>query len=423
MHLTAQSKLSPLYVHLFSISGGTLSENYANQLKKILETDLTYNGKASLYRAHERCQGQIKKEKAWKQFEKNGWAGLGIDHIIKMKIEGLNCHLAAFSVKENKIRGAEATLTGNLNKDRQKIHALADTLTENLFHCRGVAASRLLYTVKTKKAGETSDKWISEIWEADCDGCNAHQVSNEKSLALTPIYLPSPTQKKAAELLYVSYKNGQPKLYRAPLQGGNSKRVALTAGNQFTPAISPQGDLLAFICDALGNPDLFIQRFHPEKGVYGKPIRLFTSPLGAQGSPTFSADGKKIAFVSNKDGSPRIYVISCSGEKKAPLLISKQNRENTSPSWSPDGKKLAYSALTAGVRQIWVYDFETKKEEQLTEGATHKENPSWAPNSFHLAFNTATETGAELYIVNLNQKEIRKITSGAGEKRFPCWLP
>lgn len=156
--------------------------------------------------------------------------------------------------------------------------------------------------------------------------------------------------------------------------------------------------------------------------------QIFTAKGSANASPTFSPDGKRIAFVSDKDGSPKIYVmpIPAVGVKAKDLksqLISKRCRENSAPSWSPDGKKIAYCAKTDGVRQIWVYDFETGRERQLTKGNAIKENPTWASNSLHLLFNAKEGEQTEIYLINLNQPKAVKITSGAGMKFFPSWEP
>ena len=102
-------------------------------------------------------------------------------------------------------------------------------------------------------------------------------------------------------------------------------------------------------------------------------------------------------------------------------LITKHGKESSAPAWSPDGSKLAYSTLTNGVRQIWIYDFDTRQERQLTQGPSHKENPTWGPNSLHIIFNSSTNSGSDLYLINLNQPEAEKISSGPGEKRFPSW--
>lgn len=194
------------------------------------------------------------------------------------------------------------------------------------------------------------------------------------------------------------------------------------------PTMSYQRDKVAFIGDITANPDLFLQPFHPEKGAIGKPYQIFSAPRSTQGTPTFSPDGKKVAFVSNKDGSARIYVMDIPApgtniKNLSAKLISKTNRENSAPAWSPDGSKIAYCSSTKSVRQIWIYDFDKNEERQLTEGSGNKENPTWAPNSLHLMFNSTGGSGSELYLINLNQPEAVQITTGPGEKRFPNWEP
>jgi TolB protein len=212
------------------------------------------------------------------------------------------------------------------------------------------------------------------------------------------------------------------------LKDGTGQRLTYLPGTQLMPAVSWQRDKVAFISDVTGNPDLFVQPFSPETGAQGKPQQVFSAKQATQGSPCFSPDGKKLAFVSNKDGSPRIYVISipqpgASLKNIKANLITKRNRENSAPSWSPDGKKIAYCARSQGERQIWVYDFTTNEERQLTEGAGNKENPSWAPDSLHLVFNSSDTNHSELFLINLNQAESIQITGGPGEKRFPNWEP
>ena len=169
----------------------------------------------------------------------------------------------------------------------------------------------------------------------------------------------------------------------------------------------------------------FFQSFHPTKGAIGKPIQLFSRPGSVQASPTFSPDGSSLVFVSDHGGTPRIYQLSLADRmlqkgKAAPKDLGGPLGEATSPSWSPDGKKLAYSAKVGTVRQIWVYDFALEKHTQLTTGFEDKENPSWAQDSLHLVYNT-TSPSYQLYVLDLLTKKPFRITCGEGRFHYPYW--
>jgi len=347
----------------------------------------------------------------------------------------LLCHIEII-VKEKKLIGkvdsdsidsfsfGPLPLTGSLEKDRRTIHRIADRIHELLFGIQGIASSRILYTLKSQHNGQEE----SEVWEADWDGQNTKQLTRDGGYCVTPQYIPPFPDRLAGSFVYVSYQTGQPKVYAAALINGQGKQLLSLSGNQLMPTISKQRDRIAFISDATGNPDLFIQAFDPEKGAVGKPRHLFTAPFATQGTPTFSPDGKNIAFVSNTSGTPRIYTIEIPPpgtplRNIRPVLVSKFTRGNTAPAWSPDGSKIAYCAKIDGTRQIMIYDFHTGIERQLTKGTRNKENPSWAPNSLHLVYNTTDHGACDLYVTNLKQAIPLKITSGQGEKRFPHWEP
>jgi TolB protein len=337
---------------------------------------------------------------------------------ILIKERKLNARIIS---KENDKKIEGIILTGNANKDRHLIHQVADTIHKALFGENGVASTRFLYVLKKE------EKETSEVWEADYDGENAMQLTHNSGYAVTPTYIPPKQGAAPGSFFYVSYQTGQPKIFVASLKEGVGRRFSSIPGNQLMPAISRQRDQVAFIGDASGTTDLFLQKFNPEQGVIGKPRQIFTGKMSAQGSPTFSPDGKNIAFVSDKDGSPRIYIIEIPPTGTAlkdikTTQISRVNAENTAPNWSPDGKKLAYCARTKGIRQIWIYDFAENIEKQLTQGPRNKENPSWGPNSTHLIYNTSDRNECELYLINLNNPLPVKISSGEGEKRFPSWF-
>ena len=426
--LETESDLFPLYLLPLSIEQSNLQDTYAQQLEKILAFDLDHNG--TTFVAKQNAAGnQLGQSGAFNQLgQASTWKGQHIFYVVKSQIQGNSIKTLILDTQKQILKSIDPIpLTGNLNEDRRQIHRLSDIIHKALFGVDGIASTHILFTIKTGTSTDSS-KWISEVWESDYDGANMRQLTQERSTCVTPIYLPPKPGFATGAYLYVSYQLGQPKIFVASTKDGKKRRVTSVRGNQLMPAVSKQRDQVAFICDITGNPDLFLQPFSPEKGAIGKPQQIFSARLATQGSPTFSPDGSRIAFVSNKDGSPKIYTIQIPApgtnisDIKA-TLISKANRESTAPCWSPDGTKLAYCARSNGNRQIWIYDFNTKQETQITTGSGNKENPSWAPNSLHLVYNSSDPKSSNLFIINLNQHEPVQITSGSGEKQFPNWEP
>lgn len=398
VQVATENSLVPIVLQFKDDQSG-FSKDYVKKLEDVLHFDLSHNGMNTI--------------------SNNG--AYTIDVSIHDK--KLNA-----TVKSNSGKGGssakDVSLSGNINEDRRIIHRFADAIHKTQFGVEGIASSQILYTNKITKGG----KKISEVWESDYDGHNAVQITKNGGYCVTPCYVPPNPGSNVGSILYVSYKTGQPKIYIASLNDGAGKRVSYLGGNQLMPIMTRQRDQIAFISDVTGNPDLFLLPFGKDGRPSDKPRKIFTSPKGTQGTPSFSPDGKQIAFVSNKDGAPRIYVMNIpapgtSLKDMRPQLITKACQESTAPAWSPDGTKIAYCASVKGVRQIWIYDVQKKTEKQLTQGSGNKENPTWGSNSLHLVFNSTGASNSELYLVNLKQPKVVKISSGAGEKHFPNFSP
>lgn len=425
VQLATESKLMPLYLAPFYKENPSLESSHVQQLEQILQFDLNHNGMTFTVKHTNERDALSDSSSFSDKGNASAWKALNVFYVLKILVKDKQISARMLSVNGNSEKSVEGLpLTGNLSQDRRQIHRLADMIHKALFNTEGVANTRFIFTITTLKGNKST----AEIWEADYDGANTRQITRDNCLCVTPTYIPAKQGFSSGSMMYISYKSGQSKIYLASLQDGVGRRFSLLKGNQLMPTVSRQRDKVAFICDYTGNPDLFVQAFDPEKGPIGKPQQIFATHLATQGTPTFHPDGNKIAFVSNKDGSPRIYVMDipapgASIKDIKATLITKNNRESTAPAWSPDGTKLAYCSMSGGIRQIWIYDFEKRMERQITQGGGNKENPTWAPNSLHLIFNSTGGNGSELYLINLNQPDAVKISSGPGEKRFPAWEP
>ncbi|HSW86066.1 MAG TPA: Tol-Pal system protein TolB [Rhabdochlamydiaceae bacterium] len=421
VQLPTTRALSPIYTSKFAAEDSLLNGDYLDQLYDIFQFDFNHNGTTVIAPACAEKDMVLKNKNLKAAFNPTAWKDFGIKHVLKGSVTGKTLSIMVFSTETGSLKHFnDIHLSGKLNEDRRHIHTLSDSVHKALFDKEGIASTQILYSAQAKPSrSENNENWVSEIWECDWDGANARQITKENSYCVTPVCIPS----RHDRFLYVSYKQGQPKIFIASNEEGKGERFIDLRGNQLLPAISPRRDKIAFICDAAGRSDLFVQSLNFDRTNGTKPVQLYSFPRSTQASPTFSPDGSKIAFVSDKDGSPRIYTIHAKqgSKREDPVLITKQNSESSCPSWSPDGTKLAYSAKTKGIRQIWIYDFESQEETQLTYGPGNKENPCWAQNSLHLVFNSTDTSSSELYVVNINQPDAIKITRGSGKKHYPAW--
>jgi len=388
--------------------------------------DLDLSGRVQLQKNDDAKEKLFKASGLKEAFAHPHWERDKITSVIKVSIENNKINVFIFSVQEKTLKQISGiSLHENKSENEEVAHKLSDAIHKIIFGIEGIATSKIIYALQIPDSKKPAKDWPSEIWMCNYDGSGQIQLTKEDAISITPLFFPPAKGYQANKILYVCYNNGLPKIHLMTLGETKGRELINLRGNQLLPAITRSRDTLAFISDAGGRADLFVQYFNPSTGPVGKPIQAYTFPSSVQASPTFSPDGSHIAFVSDKDGTPRVYVIETptTGLKKLPTsnCLTTLNRENTCPSWSPDGTKLAYSAKTNGIRQIWIYDFSEQKETQLTSGSNHKENPCWAPNSLHLVYNTCDRDSSELFIINLNDRKSYKITSGPGKKHYPAW--
>ncbi|CAM3534877.1 Tol-Pal system beta propeller repeat protein TolB [Parendozoicomonas haliclonae] len=125
-------------------------------------------------------------------------------------------------------------------------------------------------------------------------------------------------------------------------------------------------------------------------------------------APSWSPDGRKLAYVSFETGRPAIYIHELATGRRE--RISSFKGLNSAPKWSPDGKKLAMVLSKSGNPDIYVLDLETRQLSQVTRHFALDNEPDWMPDGKSLVFTSNRGGSAQLYEVELASGETKRLS-------------
>ena len=246
-----------------------------------------------------------------------------------------------------------------------------------------------------------------EICLAEFDGYGAVVVTRSGGLALTPALSPD-----GRKLAYLTYTGGKPDLQIKDLATDAIVSVK-RKGVKIDPAWRNGTVELATTFSFDGNQELYLLRDN------GTITRRLTRHGMIDVSPTFSPDGRKMAFVSSRHGSPQIFILDlASGSVKR---LTYEGKYNTQPSWSPVGDKIAFTTMQkSGEINIFTVNADGTGLRQLTYRARHNEAPSWSPDGTMIMFSSDRSGGKKLYVMNADGRNQRSLGLG-GQQMQPSW--
>jgi hypothetical protein len=200
--------------------------------------------------------------------------------------------------------------------------------------------------------------------------------------------------------------------------GGTARAVATGPGNDWHPVWSPDGKSLAFLSDRSGSPQVWMVR-----AADGTPRRLTTDSSG-KSNPAWSPDGSLVAFttIAGRYGK-RVRAVSVADGTVRDLIESDADYA----AWSPDGSRLVFARRSeAHNYDLWVMPAKGGAAVQLTDAEGMEFQPTWSPDGQQIAYTSYRyvpgEQGAtDLFLVAASGGPPHQLTHTDEAEFDPSW--
>ncbi|HUQ72681.1 MAG TPA: protein kinase [Planctomycetaceae bacterium] len=259
-----------------------------------------------------------------------------------------------------------------------------------------------------------------DIHLADPTASTFVNLTRNKAADSGPAWSPDGTQ-----IAFESTRTGNYDIFVMNADGSHPQQLTNYDNEDRMPVWSPNGRSLCFrrlIRDAADNWELMVMNAD------GADVRNITNHTASEADPAWSS-GERIAFGSNRDDQRRTV---CTMQPDGTDVRKIRNFPTgwfPHPSWSPDGKRLAFTGTHYQDRRICVMDADGRNERPLTNLKGLSILASWSPDGRHIAFihraDGLSETAASLYVMREDGTDLTEVGPVEGHINGgrPAWKP
>jgi TolB protein len=249
--------------------------------------------------------------------------------------------------------------------------------------------SKLVYAAQFGTRQEAQSR--GELYVMNADGTDRQRLTRNDDFDGDPVWSPDAKRIAFTRATGVGTEERRSGIVVIDAEGGGEKQVTRAPPPSFdsTPAWSPDGSVIAFTRAVFDGGsegakfDLFIVA--PD----GTGLRKIA---GDAGDPSWSPDGKEIAYSSARDRFGRTCFVECRTSEEIYVVEVESGRERRltrnqaqdgSPSWSPDGRRIAFvsdRSRRGSEIEIYVMNAEGSNARRITQNQVWDLQPAWRPD-------------------------------------------
>ncbi|MEQ1529496.1 MAG: Tol-Pal system beta propeller repeat protein TolB [Methylococcales bacterium] len=209
-------------------------------------------------------------------------------------------------------------------------------------------------------------------------------------------------------------KQSAHKLQVSDADGFNPQTIASSSEPLMSPSWSPDGKKMAYVSFERKSAAIYVQTL-----ATGDRQRVAEFP-GINGAPSWSPDGSKLALTLSKDGSPDIYVLNLLS--RSLIKLTRSYAIDTEPTWSPDGSSIVFTSDRGGKPQLYMVSSQGGQEKRLTFSGDYNARASFSPDGKNIAMVHGNGGDYRIAVMDVATHAINVLTGGSSDES-PSFAP
>ena len=218
----------------------------------------------------------------------------------------------------------------------------------------------------------------------------------------------------STRLSYVTKGGGRYTLWVADADGENAQAALSSPEPIISPTWSPNGRQLAYVSFEARKPVIYVHE------VSSGNRRLLANFKGSNSAPAWAPDGQSVAMTLSRDGGSQLYLISASGGE--PRRLTESASIDTEPTFSPDGHSIYFVSDRAGGPQIYRMPVSGGAAQRVTFTGSYNVSPAISPDGRWMTYIGRSGGAYQAQLMDLSSGEVTALTETRDDES-PSFAP